>query len=166
MGIGPLFQGAIPQQRARANARNRSRPRSRVESADDDQSLPLCSRRQGSGVFSRVPSRRIRGLRAENADAIGIHSVHSEVDSCGLRWTSPRGYVLSAFLGPLRPRSGGRGRDPRAARGGEVGARSIGDMREERTDDHLSSPTLCAGPLPLPGCAAERTYERRRGTDE
>src|SRR5690242_10253989 len=65
--------------------------------------------------------------------------------------------VLSARV------SGGRGREPRAARGGEVGARSTGDMLEEKTDDHLSSPALCAGPLPLPRCAAERTYERRRG---
>ncbi len=40
-----------------------------------------------TNCFSGARSRWIRGLRAENADAIGIEPVHTRVDSRGLRWT-------------------------------------------------------------------------------
>ena len=37
------------------------------------------------GVFRRAGGApRTRGLEASDADAIGIHSVHGRVDSCGL----------------------------------------------------------------------------------
>ena len=101
-------------------------------------------------VFRAGHSGWIRGLQAENADAIGIHPVHLGV------WT-PVDSVLPASLGPLRPRSGGRGRDPRAARGGEVGPSISPHTHRLRGRYHLSSPLLRNGSLPLPRCAAERT---------
>src|SRR5579883_694624 len=86
--------------------------------------------------------------------------------ACGLPWTPSSSFVLSPVFRPLRRASGGEEGTRCAATGRRGGACPTGDVREEKTDDHLSSPALRAGPRPLPrfrACegahAAERTYE-------
>jgi hypothetical protein len=48
---------------------------------------PLEWRGPMRGFFHEAENRWIRGLRAENADAIGIEPVHTRVDSRGLSAT-------------------------------------------------------------------------------
>src|SRR5688572_19462 len=68
-------------------------------------------------------------------------------------------------LGPLRRAAGERTGLVAQQRGGEVVGAPDTMCVWESSMSHLTSPTLRAGPLPLPRCAAERTDEQVDGAD-